>query len=263
MAEHESNIQKIKASIELEEKMQVATEKILSVTTDAQKVTAIGQLDSCNKRLRILRQELDKIVSSSTSNFKDSEFQISENDIDGIIEGTENNASHITHLRKLLEDQLDDDTKKRSALSKIIQKEKHIFNSHSNMSSKDIDVEILATDRSIHKTKEYLDILNSNDQLKIRALVNQLTEKTKKIDSKGHFFNSKQFFKAMDCFVCHESLYHTKNQGMECSCKILIILACKFICHKDCQENIELSCNHQLKIKSVPPLVKSFIKNST
>jgi hypothetical protein len=49
------------SSIALEEKMQKATEKILSVTTDSQKVTTIAQLDACNKRLRALRAEYDKL----------------------------------------------------------------------------------------------------------------------------------------------------------------------------------------------------------
>ena len=38
--------------------------KILAVTTDAQKVTVIGQIDAANKRLRTYKAELERVVEN-------------------------------------------------------------------------------------------------------------------------------------------------------------------------------------------------------
>ena len=61
LEEIKARVAKIKTDIELEEKMQQAAEKILGVTTDAQKIAVIDQIDSSNKRLRALKHELEKL----------------------------------------------------------------------------------------------------------------------------------------------------------------------------------------------------------
>jgi hypothetical protein len=193
--------------------MQKATEKILAVTTDAQKVVAIGQLDASNKRLRALRQEYEK-VAAQLSGPGASRGSMADSDNDNAVF-----SAQEAQLKKDLEDQLEDDTKKRAALSKVIQQEKRRSRDMLNMSNgaKDIDLELIATERSIAKTKENLEILASNDRKRIRTLVNLMLESSKKLDNKGHFFAARQFFKPTDCAVCHDTLFDTKNQGMECS----------------------------------------------
>lgn len=39
-----------------------ATQKILDVTSESQKVTVIGQIDAANKRLRAFKSELEKLT---------------------------------------------------------------------------------------------------------------------------------------------------------------------------------------------------------
>ncbi len=111
-------------------------------------------------------------------------------------------------VRKELEEQLEDETKKRSALSKAMSSDKR-------KSSKEIEMELISTDRVIAKIKENIGILDSNDSEKIGMLLQKI--ETKDIDTKGHFLNSKQFFKPTDCAICHETLLDSKNQGFECS----------------------------------------------
>jgi hypothetical protein len=215
--EKKAKLSKLKAEIELEEKMKVATEKILSVTTGAQMANTIVQLDASSKRLRALKQEYEKVLSPKFSDFADCDESF---DVDSL---------HVTAqediLKKELEEQLEDELKKRDALAKILMKEKrktrdsHNFSSREVMSNqKDIDLELISTDRAIAKKKEYLEILASNDLKKIKALVRSLVEKTKKKDYKGHFFSSRQYFKPTYCAICHDGLSLTKNHGMECSC---------------------------------------------
>ena len=187
-----------------------ATEKILSVTTDAQKVIAIGQLDACNKRLRALRAEFEKLNEAATSP-------------SGIpIDWGYDQLSQEANLKKELEEQLEDEVKKRNALAKVVQSEKRKSRDLLNLSSqsKDIEVEILSTDRIIAKIKENLEILNSEDRSKITSLLQKHNEK-KRTDTKGHLLAPRQFFKPTDCGVCLEPLWDTKNQGMECSSIII------------------------------------------
>jgi serine/threonine-protein kinase MRCK len=59
--ERNAKIKSLKESIELEEKMLEGVNKILSVTTDAQKVSVIGQIDAANKRIRAFKAELENV----------------------------------------------------------------------------------------------------------------------------------------------------------------------------------------------------------
>ncbi|KAI8909636.1 hypothetical protein EDD86DRAFT_142097 [Gorgonomyces haynaldii] len=152
-------------------------------------------------------------------------------------------------LRKELEEQLEDELKKRQALSKASSGEKRRSRDLLSLvnQSKDLEVEILSTDRVIAKLKEGIEILDSGDRRKIAELIQKTTESSKKQDSKGHFFSQRQYFKPTDCAVCHESLFESKNQGLECA-------SCKIICHKHCQNHIDMTCALQSKLKSVPPM---------
>lgn len=196
--------------------MQKATEKILAVTTDAQKVVAIGQLDASNKRLRALRHEYEK-VNDQESQHRSSKMSSEDTECD-----TSTQEAQESQIKKELEEQLEDDTKKRAALSKVIMQEKRKTRDliHTSSSAKDVDLELIATDRSIAKAKENLEILASNDRKRIRTLIHSIVEASKKFDKKGHFLSSKQYFKPTDCAVCHETLFDTKNKGMECSCNL-------------------------------------------
>ena len=46
--------------------MQQAHEKILGVTTDAHKVSVIGQIDASTKRIRALKNEMAKLQGALT-----------------------------------------------------------------------------------------------------------------------------------------------------------------------------------------------------
>ena len=63
----------------------------------------------------------------------------------------------------------------------------------------------------------YLNFLQG-DKAKIGSLVHKLRKK-KGDDALGHLFVARQFYKPTDCDQCHEPLWDSKNQGMECSGK--------------------------------------------
>ena len=160
--------------------MQQAAEKILGVTTDAQKIAVIDQIDSSNKRLRALKHELEKLsplvsdsraLSPSDSKdvskiitymcislcgvtelylFQSLEKVHSTNDVDR----SATIASEAQQLKKEIEEQLEDETKKRDALSKLalIDAKKKSRDANAT-TSKDVEVELLTTDRIIAKLK--------------------------------------------------------------------------------------------------------------
>ncbi len=55
----------MKDSLRLEDKMLEATQKILDVTSESQKVAVIGQIDAANKRMRTFKNELEKLTDPS------------------------------------------------------------------------------------------------------------------------------------------------------------------------------------------------------
>ncbi|KAJ8330632.1 hypothetical protein O5D80_001153 [Batrachochytrium dendrobatidis] len=246
--EIQHRIQKIQIDIQLEEKMQQAAEKILSVTTDAQKVTVISQIDSSNKRLRALKGELEKltpavnkgveVISESMSSSKESLENAS------IVSeyGNQKQSDELFALRKEFEAQLEDETKKRDALHKLAQVDPR----KKQKESKDVEVELVTTDRIIAKIKEGLEILNSGDRDKMDALLQKMRKINKIADSMGHFFTNRQYYKPTDCSICHEALWDTKNHGMECT-------ACKMICHKTCRPQVDTSCQDIIKLQTVAP----------
>jgi serine/threonine protein kinase len=235
-AERDARILKLKQSIELEEKLVAGVNKILTVTTDAQKFTVIGQIDASNKRIRAFKQELEKLEEEKNGR------------------GASNDQEKEIHtLRKDLQAQLEDEVKKRDALTKLAAAgEKKKKNSDQ---SKSIEVEILTSDRIIAKTKEQLDLLNSNEKEKILDFVSKSRQASAASDAKGHVFSQRQYFKPTDCGICAETLYDTKNEGFECSCRFQIDLACKLICHKYCKDRIDVTCQNQGKLKNIQPMV--------
>lgn len=176
--------------------MQKATEKILAVTTSAHKVVAISSMDASNKRLRSLKLDLDKLVA-------------------GLKEGMDltDYTAQETIMHKTLIDQLEDETSKKAALAKV----------QNETSSKDIDLEIITTERRIAKLREKLQVFDDNDAVKIRELVTESMKSTASMNMKGHMFVDKQFYKHTECMVCHQSLSDNGNMGMECPCIVCLI----------------------------------------
>nr|KAJ3420367.1 hypothetical protein HK105_005752 [Polyrhizophydium stewartii] len=245
--EIQQRIQKLQTDVKLEENMQQAAEKILGVTSDAQKVLVISQIDSSNRRLRALKNELDKLLplvnkslgsaNASMSSSKDSMENASQAESLG-----SKAADEYLSLRKELEAQLEDENKKREALSKLT----HSDARKKQKEPKDVDVELLTSDRIIAKIKEGLEILNSGDREKMDALVQKMRKTQKTADQMGHFFTTRQFYKPTDCSVCHEALWDTKNQGLECT-------ACRMICHKSCKPQVDVACQDIIKLQKVAP----------
>jgi hypothetical protein len=128
--------------------MLLGVNKILAVTTDAQKIAVIEQIDSGNKRLRTFKQELDKLLSPVQRKHT---LNSSEVDMD----------TEVMDLKRDLEAQLEDEIKKRNAINKIAATDPKQKSSHSGGDRKDIEVQVLISERLISKTKEHLDILNS------------------------------------------------------------------------------------------------------
>ncbi|KAJ3304295.1 hypothetical protein HDV03_002910 [Kappamyces sp. JEL0829] len=186
--------------------------RILAVTTDAQKMAVIGQIDAINKRIRTFKLELDKLMSPSKRG-----HTITSSDVDEEAEALD--------LRHELEAQLEDELKKREALNKIAIGDKKKFKGSDQ--AKDIEVEILVSDRLIAKTRETIDILKSvcrstadaaqSNTRKKMEIVEKYREQSAQTDAKGHVFSQRQYFKPTDCGICCEPLWDTKNLGFECS----------------------------------------------
>ncbi|KAH9261954.1 hypothetical protein BASA82_000988, partial [Batrachochytrium salamandrivorans] len=90
---------------------------------------------------------------------------------------------------------------------------------------------------------ESLETLSSGDREKTDSLLQRMRKLSKTTDLMGHFFTSRQYYKPTDCSMCHEALWDTKNQGLECT-------ACKMICHKTCKPHIDTSCQDIIKLQS-------------
>lgn len=115
--------------------------KILAVTTDAQKITAIGQIDAANKRLRTFKTELEKLTGNK-----------------GDIAAESSEENDAIQLLKELDAQLQDEMKKKEALSKLAAADKKKKVSEQG---KDIEIEILVSERLIAKCKEGIETLKS------------------------------------------------------------------------------------------------------
>ena len=115
--------------------------KILAVTTDAQKITAIGQIDAANKRLRTFKTELEKLTGHKG---------------DAATESSE--EYEAMQLLKELDAQLQDEMKKKEALSKLAAADKK---KKTLEPGKDIEIEILVSERLIAKCKEGIETLKS------------------------------------------------------------------------------------------------------
>ncbi|KAI9104067.1 hypothetical protein DFS34DRAFT_568346, partial [Phlyctochytrium arcticum] len=79
------------------------------------------------------------------------------------------------------------------------------------------------------------------------AAARRIRDTADKSESLGHGFKLRQYYKPTDCAVCHEALWGNKNQGLECS-------ACKLICHRTCQQSIDVTCQETQALKSVPAI---------
>ena len=199
--EIESRMAKLKGSIELEETMLLGVNRILSVSSENQKVAVLGQIDAANKRVRQFKSELERLQLER----------------DGAGKGAaEKREDTVALLRRELETQSQEEQQKRDEYSKLMSTLKKKKNEEQ---SKQIEVEILTSDRIIAKTKEYLQILDSGDPVKINQLVLKSQEAKASSDSKGHVFSQRQYFKPTDCGICGESLAHTKDIGCECASK--------------------------------------------
>ena len=68
-----------------------------------------------------------------------------------------------------------------------------------------------------------------------------------------------------DCYHCHESLklYHPNNEGLTCTSKSTelffplfltslfpFLLACHYICHKQCQATVNVTCEQAVEAKT-------------
>lgn len=197
--EIESRMAKLKGSIELEETMLQGVNKIMSVSSESQKIAVLGQIDAANKRVRQFKGELERLQLERESYGK------------GAAEKRENTVSL---MRRDLENQLEDEQQKRDEYSKLLSTLKKKKESEQ---SKQIEVEILTSDRLLAKTKEYLQILDSGDETKINELIKKSQDAKASSDSKGHVFSQRQYFKPTDCGICGESLSHTKDIGAECA----------------------------------------------
>ncbi|KAI9209732.1 uncharacterized protein BJ171DRAFT_6633 [Polychytrium aggregatum] len=245
----------------LEEKMLHAAEKLLHATADANKMQALNQVEAANKRLKILRIELERHVgflSSTSGNPDEVTAQTPVAQSMGttpslsMLVSTESSTAlaecaHLTHeqldeveqYRQELEDQIEIEMKKRDLLVKgsntIFEKKK---------STKDIDMEIAMCDRLLHRWKDEIKIIVTGDADKIASLYHRVIQKN---ECNGHWFKVKQYECPTDCSYCHEPLWGAKSEGLECT-------VCKAICHKACKNLISVSCQDILELQNIPPM---------
>ena len=110
-----------------------------------------------------------------------------------------------------------------------------------------------------------LSILKSGDKTRVVPLLNRLNEGVKVIKIHGHGFKlKKNVFQSRDCIACHQLVWHG-SQYYECLSMFdvlkgdLTIVGCKEICHKNCLNKTELTCQQAKACKPEEPLVCLFI----
>ncbi|KAJ3109830.1 hypothetical protein HDU97_000060 [Phlyctochytrium planicorne] len=161
-AEITRKILKLKADIQHEEKMHVAAERILNVTTEAQKPSVLAQLDVANKRIAKMKSELQSLndqLNSKNGIADEGMGTSSPTNLDEI--SAEVFEEEVQFCKRELESQLDDEVRKYNNLLKLVGP------SHSmrgqikgavpiQTNFKEIESEIQSTESMLHKIKEDL-----------------------------------------------------------------------------------------------------------
>ena len=203
---------KLETNLNLEIKMQHATEKILLASTEAQGPIVMGQLEASSKRIQMLELEIQayKKASEGLPDLCDSDInQLIDSDTQDTVRALKSELERQIHEKK--------DTLESLEIKLSIKKRtKHI---------EEVQDEILALKRSIIKLKGIF-VVKSLRTDTIRELDSENLPNINRILSKyeynlshlDHQFTVKQFSSITDCSVCHEALWGNKNQGLECNC---------------------------------------------
>jgi HAMP domain-containing protein len=195
---------KLETNLNLEIKMQHATEKILLASTEAQGPIVMGQLEASSKRIQMLELEIQAYRKAS----------------EGLPDLCDSDNNQL----------IDSDTQDtvralKSELERQIQEKKDTLESlESKLSIKKVQDEILALKRSIIKLKGIFvkslktDTIRELDSENLSNINRILSKYEYNLSHLDHQFTVKQFPSITDCSVCHEALWGNKNQGLECNC---------------------------------------------
>ncbi|KAI9002649.1 hypothetical protein BC832DRAFT_560539 [Gaertneriomyces semiglobifer] len=239
-------ITKLDGEITLEEKMLHAAEKMWSLSSEANRATLNSQIDAAQNRLRGLRVEQDRYKALlQASDEPRTSFAL-------IDQSHESLDEDICFFRKRLDAQLAEELRKRDALVKVATATPKPADNRTPRTGKGLtisttDQELNIVDRNIAKIKEDLVALSSDDHEQVIAVIRSLTDATDRSSDHGHTFKLRQYYKPTDCAICHDPLWGSKNQGLECT-------GCKMICHRSCRALVDVSCRDTQILRTVQPL---------
>ncbi|KAJ3219933.1 Serine/threonine-protein kinase MRCK alpha [Dinochytrium kinnereticum] len=188
-------ILKLKGDIQHEEKMQLAAERILNVTTESQKPSVLSQLEVSGKRIAKMKNELQGLMDLLQSRNAKSEDHAEANpNLEEL--SAEVFEEEVLFCKKELETQLDEEVRKYNNLLKLVGP------SHGTRGQvkgavpiqpnfKEIESEIQSTESMLHKLREDLAVLASEDKTRITLLVRRLCDR----NTNGHSFKELRVFK--------------------------------------------------------------------
>ncbi|KAJ3197031.1 Rho-associated protein kinase 2 [Irineochytrium annulatum] len=210
----------LKTEIEREEKMQVATERMLTVSTDSQKYAVIAQLEVSVKRIGKLRSELDGLLTQLNQKSTSDKDSVEIQSLDEL--SAEVLEEETSQCKKNLESQLADELIKYNNLLKLtggsatssnayLDKKSTKTNPQMQPNQKEIELEIQSIEGTMHRLKEDIAVLDSDDKVKVEQMVRRLCDR----NPNGHSFRNRQYYKPMDCAYCFEALWG--HRSLECA----------------------------------------------
>ncbi|KAI8847441.1 hypothetical protein BC829DRAFT_418437 [Chytridium lagenaria] len=223
-------ILKLKGDIQHEEKIQIAAERILNVTTDSQRPNVLSQLEVSGKRITKMNPIYNRswIISAQDlihmmKHYGHSSFTCSHLYKANLEEiSAEVFEEEVQFCKKELEGQLESELRKYNNLLKLVGPANGATSPTRGQikgavpiqpNFKEIETEIQSTESQLHKIREDLAVLGS-EITEVSLLVRRLCDR----NTNGHAFKVRQFQKPTDCAHCHEALWG--HRSLECSnCK--------------------------------------------
>ncbi|KAI8909856.1 hypothetical protein DFJ77DRAFT_512718 [Powellomyces hirtus] len=249
-------ITKLSGEIALEEKMLQAAEKMWMASSGVHRATLETQIGSSKMRLAGMKNELIRLRDEG-------ENAGASSDATDTADLTDIDYEEVTMLRRRLAGQLIEEERKRAAVVKVGAAAAETTGAgasgpvgsaspargaqHGHSLSHTVENELVIADRAIERIRTDIENLSSKDPTILIPTIRKIRDTLEGHSSNGHAFKLRQYYKPIDCAVCHEPLWGGANQGLECT-------VCKMICHKSCKGTIDLTCAETQALATAQPL---------
>lgn len=213
------------------------------------KFVANQQLEASTRRLAKLVNDLERIkmyVKEASNNIEECEEEENSNakkESQGVTEEDINNVN-LQEYKAELEENLENEVKNRDLLQKTLQQ----IQSSGGKTTKpaNIQQQIQTLDRSIETKKKDLEKIVFGDEACKQLLKKKIAEQNQIHEFNGHKFKTKQFSSNITaCSYCHDAFWGA-SIGLECT-------VCHTVCHKSCQNYLEISCQEVMNLRNIRP----------